>query len=204
MRLPPRSSNQPWPQAFQAILASQGLSAQEMAGGIIRVDAPSALAVLDSLEPLETSVVRINYGKAKDLTKSIEGILTKGRGKVIADDNSNSLIITDTRSRIGQSDRLRAAASISGPRRSRSRPRSCSSTGPTSSSWASSTTWATSNQFFNKLVQRPDPTTGQTYEPDVNIIDLGGNAVSAIGNATARSSAPRSTWSSPPRWAASP
>ena len=93
--------NQPWPQAFQAVLAAQGLSAQEMAGGIIRVDNPSALAALDSLEPLETSVVRINYGKAKDMTKSVEGSLTKGRGKIIADDNSNSLIITDTRSRIG-------------------------------------------------------------------------------------------------------
>ena len=100
MRSQRRDPNQPWPQAFQAILASQGLSAQEMPGGIIRVDAPSALAVLDSLEPLETAVVRINYGKAKDMTKSIEGSLTKGRGKVIADDNSNSLIITDTRSRI--------------------------------------------------------------------------------------------------------
>ncbi|HKP48913.1 MAG TPA: AMIN domain-containing protein, partial [Gemmatimonadales bacterium] len=90
--------NQPWPQAFQAVLAAQGLSAQEMAGGIIRVDNPSALASLDSLEPLETSVVRINYAKAKELTKSVEGSLTKGRGKVIADDNSNSLILTDTRS----------------------------------------------------------------------------------------------------------
>ncbi|HEX6668983.1 MAG TPA: AMIN domain-containing protein, partial [Gemmatimonadales bacterium] len=48
--------NQPWPMAFQAILASQGLSAQEMAGGIIRVDAPGVLSALDSLEPLETSI----------------------------------------------------------------------------------------------------------------------------------------------------
>src|SRR5581483_8639481 len=32
--------NQPWDQAFQAILATQGLSATEMAGGIIRVDSP--------------------------------------------------------------------------------------------------------------------------------------------------------------------
>src|SRR5919106_896094 len=92
--------NQPWPQAFQAILASQGLSAQEMAGGIIRVDNPSALNSLDSLEPLETAVIRINYAKAKELTKSIEGSLTKGRGKVIADENTNSLIITDTRSKV--------------------------------------------------------------------------------------------------------
>jgi len=52
--------NQPWPQAFAAVLATQGLTAQEMPGGIIRVDAPSVLAALDSLEPLETNVVRVN------------------------------------------------------------------------------------------------------------------------------------------------
>ena len=61
MKVTAEVKNQPWPMAFQAILASQGLSAQEMAGGIIRVDARRVLAALDSLEPLETSVVRINY-----------------------------------------------------------------------------------------------------------------------------------------------
>jgi type IV pilus assembly protein PilQ len=42
------------------------------------------------------------------------------------------------------------------------------------------------NQFFNKLVQRFDPFAtqpGTTYKPEVNIIDLGGNSVSGIGNA---------------------
>ena len=92
--------NQPWPQAFQAVLATQGLSAQEMAGGIIRVDAPSALAALDSLEPLETSIVRINYAQAGSLSKTVESILTKSRGRVVADTGSNALILTDTRSRI--------------------------------------------------------------------------------------------------------
>ena len=77
--------DKPWSQAFQAILAAQGLSAQEMPGGIIRVDAPSALAEIDSLEPLETQVVRVNYARAGELGKSIEGILTKNRGKVNAD-----------------------------------------------------------------------------------------------------------------------
>jgi type IV pilus assembly protein PilQ len=42
------------------------------------------------------------------------------------------------------------------------------------------------NQFFNQLVQRCcDPTTGANYKPEVNIIDLGGNSVSALGNANA-------------------
>jgi type IV pilus assembly protein PilQ len=44
----------------------------------------------------------------------------------------------------------------------------------------------TNNQFFNKLIQRPDPngTGGATFEPNVNIVDVGGNSVSAIGNAS--------------------
>ena len=90
--------NQPWPQAFQAILVTQALTAQEMAGGIIRVDAPSTLAALDSLDPLERRPDQLRQGGRP--TKSVEGSLTKGRGKVIADVASNSLIITDTRSKV--------------------------------------------------------------------------------------------------------
>jgi type II secretory pathway component GspD/PulD (secretin) len=42
------------------------------------------------------------------------------------------------------------------------------------------------NQFFNKLVQRCcDAETGKRFLPPVNVIDLGGNSISAIGNADA-------------------
>jgi type IV pilus assembly protein PilQ len=45
---------------------------------------------------------------------------------------------------------------------------------------------ATNTQFYNKLVQRPDPTTdGQSFDPGINVVDLGGNAISAIANADA-------------------
>ena len=37
----------PWTDAFRAVLAAQGLSATEMAGGIIRIDSPRALAALE-------------------------------------------------------------------------------------------------------------------------------------------------------------
>src|SRR6185312_9412904 len=40
-------------------------------------------------------------------------------------------------------------------------------------------------QFFNKLVQRTDPTTGEPFDKNVNVVDLGGGTVSAIGNADA-------------------
>ncbi len=176
--------NQPWPQAFQAILASQGLSAQEMPGGIIRVDAPSVLAALDSLEPLETSVVRINYSKAADLTKSIEGTLTKGRGKVIADVGSNSLIITDTRSKVANVAEFVRGLDIRTPQVS-IKAKIVFVDRTDIEELGIKYDLGTNNQFFNKLVQRQDPNEdpGTTYEPEVNIVDVGGNSVSAIGNA---------------------
>jgi len=174
--------NQPWPQAFQAILASQGLSALEMAGGIIRVDAPSVLASLDSLEPLETNVVRINYGKAKDLTKSVEGSLTKGRGKVIADDNTNSLIITDTRSKVANIAEFVRGLDIRTPQVS-IKAKIVFVDRTDIEELGIKYDLGNNNQFFNRLVQRTDPSTGDSYDKDVNIVDVGGNSVSAIGNA---------------------
>jgi type IV pilus assembly protein PilQ len=175
--------NQPWPQAFHAILASQGLSAQEMPGGIIRVDAPSVLASLDSLEPLETHVVRINYGKAKDMTKSIEGSLTKGRGKVIADDNSNSLIITDTRSKVGNLADFVRGLDIRTPQVS-IKAKIVFVDRTDIEELGIKYDLGSNTQFFNELVQRTDPSTGEPFDSDVNIVDLGGNSVSAIGNAS--------------------
>src|SRR3954447_13377123 len=176
--------NQPWPQAFQAILSAQGLSAQEMAGGIIRVDNPSALASLDSLEPLETSVIRINYARAKDLTKSVEGSLTKGRGKVIADENSNSLIITDTRSRIGNLTDFVQGLDVRTPQVS-IKAKLVFVDRTDIEQLGLKYDLGNKNQFFNKVVQRCcDPTTGKQYQPDVNVVDLGGNALSGVGNAT--------------------
>ena len=175
--------NQPWPQAFQAILAAQGLSAQEMSGGIIRVDNPSALAALDSLEPLETSVVRVNYSKASDLTKSIEGSLTKGRGKVVADVGSNSLIITDTRSRVGNLVDFVKGLDIRTPQVS-IKAKLVFVDRTDIEELGIKYDLGNRNQFFNKVVQRCcDPATGKNYDPAVNVIDLGGNAVSGIGNA---------------------
>src|SRR3954464_9842737 len=174
--------NQQWPQAFPATLASQGLSAQEMPGGIIRVDAPSALAVLDSLEPLETSIVRINYAKAKDLTKSIEGSLTKGRGKVIADENSNSLILTDTRSRLGNLVEFVRGLDIRTPQVS-IKAKIVFVDRTDIEQLGLKYDLGSNSQFFNSLVQRTNPATGTAFPTTTNVIDLGGNSVSAIGNA---------------------
>ncbi len=178
--------NQPWPQAFQAILATQGLSAQEMTGGIIRVDAPSALAALDSLEPLETSIVRINYAQAGSLAKTVESILTKNRGRVVADTGSNALILTDTRSRIASVTDFVRGLDIRTPQLS-IQAKIIFVDRTDIEQLGIKYDLGSRTQFFNKLVQRNDPnsTTGGSFAKDVNVIDLGGNSVAAVGNAGA-------------------
>ena len=178
--------NQPWPQAFAAILAAQGLTAQEMPGGIIRVDAPSTLAALDSTEPLETAVVRVNYKQADSLAKTVESIVTKGRGRVIADRGSNALVITDTHSHIGQVTDFVRGLDVRTPQIS-IQAKIIFVDRTDLQQLGLRYDIGSRTQFFNKLVQRPDPTKtdGTTYPSNVNIIDIGGNSLSAIGNADA-------------------
>ena len=177
--------NQPWPQAFQAVLATQGLSAQEMAGGIIRVDSPTALAALDSLEPLETSIVRINYAQAGSLAKTVESILTKNRGRVVADTGSNALILTDTRSRIASVSDFVRGLDIRTPQLS-IQAKIIFVDRTDVEQLGLKYDLGNRNQFFNKLVQHADPLNpGKFLDKAVNVIDLGGNSVSAIGNADA-------------------
>jgi type IV pilus assembly protein PilQ len=182
--------NQPWTQAFYAVLATQGLSATELPGGIIRVDSPSALSALDSLEPLETVVVRMNYARAKEMSKNLDGILTKGRGKVFPDTASNSLIITDTRSRIQNIANFARSLDIRTPQVAiqakiifvnRS---SLEELGLKYDLGSQST-------FYNSLVQRPDPANpGDMYDPGTTVVGLGGNSLAAVGNPEASISQP--------------
>jgi len=182
--------NQPWTQAFYAVLATQGLSASELPGGIIRVDSPAALSALDSLEPLETVVVRMNYARAKEMSKNLDGILTKGRGKVYSDTASNSLIITDTRSRVQSIVEFTRSLDIKTPQVAIQAKivfvnrTSLDQLGLKYDLGSQST-------FFNSLVQRPDPNDpGSNYDPGTTVVGLGGNSLAAVGNADANISQP--------------
>jgi type IV pilus assembly protein PilQ len=180
--------NQPWTQAFYAVLATQGLSATELPGGIIRVDSPSALSALDSLEPLETIVVRMNYARAKEMSKNLDGILTKGRGKVYPDTASNSLIITDTRSRIQNIAAFARGLDIRTPQVAIQAKiifvnrTSLTELGLKYDLGGSST-------YFNSVVQRPDAS-GDPQDPGTTVVGLGGNSLAAVGNPEASISQP--------------
>lgn len=184
--------NQPWPAAFQAILSSQGLTAAELPGGIIRVDAPSVLAALDSTEPLETSLVRINYASAGAMVKTVESILTKGRGRVVADSVSNALIITDTKSKLANITDFVRGLDIRTPQLS-IQAKIIFVDRTDVEQLGVKYDLGSRTQFFNRLIQRPDPVNPanpQGLAPNINVVDLGGNQVAAIGNAEASISAP--------------
>ena len=177
--------DQPWPQAFNAILGAYGLSVQELPGGILRVDSPRALAELDSLEPLQTKVIRINYAKAGALKGAVESALSGGRGVVYADSSTNSLFLTETQSRLPELESFVRSLDV----------RTASVSIQAKLIFVDRTDLealglrydlGSRNNFFNRIIQRPDPLqAGQPYIPGVNVVNLGGNSVAAVGNAEA-------------------
>jgi type IV pilus assembly protein PilQ len=87
-------TNQPWDVALRTLLQAYGLAAEELAGGIIRVDAMEALASRAAAEPLVTQAFRINYVPAGSLAGTFEQ-LKSDRGSIVADTSTNTLIVTD-------------------------------------------------------------------------------------------------------------
>ena len=177
--------DKPWTEAFYAILASQGLSMQEMPGGILRVDAPANLAEIDSLEPTQTAVVRVNYARVAELANSLKGVLTPKRGSVIPDTATNSVIITDTKTNLPNVVDFVTQLDLR-PKQVSIQAKIIFVDRTDLEQLGFKYDIGSRNQFYNRIIQRPDPLKGgQPYDPGVNVVNLGGNEVAAIGNATA-------------------
>ena len=176
--------NKTWGEIFQALLAQQGLSATVMAGDIIRVDSPGELSKLDSIEVLTQAVVRLNYAKAAEMANNVTKMMTKNRGSVTPDTSTNSLILVDTRTRIDAIRQFVEALDLKTPTIA-IQARLIFVDRTDLQQLGVKYDIGTANQFFNNIVQRTDPTTGQPYNPNTNVVNLGGNSVSAISNADA-------------------
>jgi type IV pilus assembly protein PilQ len=215
--------DQPWDVALRAILQSQGLAAVEDANGIIAVDSFENIASQQATEPLSTQIVPVNYARAGSLVETIKSLLSKDcqvaragggatrgsgsgdaciiRGSVVADSGTNRLIITDVPSRLGEitgyvqdldvrTPQVAIKAKIIFVNRT-----DIEALGVTYD-------LGSQTQFFNKLVQRTDPSTfqpvdtdgdgindafgGDPFDQNTNVVDIGGNALAAISNANAR------------------
>jgi type IV pilus assembly protein PilQ len=177
--------NQPWTEAFAAVLATQGLQAIELPGGIIRVDSPAALAALDSIEPLTTRMLPVNYASAGQLLPSVRSVLSK-RGSVVSDTTTNSLIVTETRSRVGEVQDFVKNLDIRTPQISIQAKIifvDRTNVEALGLQYDFGAIRSGDGPFFNKLVQRVDPLTGDPF--DAAVTDLNGDGVAAIANADA-------------------
>ena len=176
--------DQPWDLAMNAVLAAHGLSAITLPGGIIRVDSRTAIAAQDSLEPVSTQVVPIDYARATSLAPSIAGVVS-ARGKIAADSVTNSIIVTETTSRLDRVVTFIRSLDQRTPQVAiQSRIVFVDRT--SLENLGIRYDLGTSSQFFNRLVQRPDPANpGSTLDPATTVVNLGGNAIAAIANATA-------------------
>jgi type IV pilus assembly protein PilQ len=100
----------PWDQAFDIVLQANNLGAEKI-GNVVRI-VPlerlsaerkvrvEAVKATEELEPLVTEVIPINYGSVKVIGDAgIKPILSI-RGKVVVDERTNTLIVTDIRSNV--------------------------------------------------------------------------------------------------------
>ena len=190
--------NQPWDLAFHAVLESQGLDVVTLPGGIFNVVSKAELARADSTVPIETRLVRINYAKATSLVPAVASIVTK-RGAVVADSTSNSLVITEVSSRINQVADFVQGLDLRTPQVS-IQAKIIFVDRTDVEELGVKYDLGSTTQFFNRLIQRPDPRSAQPVDTDLdgvpdalvptknfastdNIVSLGGNSLSAIGNA---------------------
>ena len=191
--------NQPWDLAFKAVLEAQGLAYQVLDGGIINVLQKADLARADSTVPIETRLVRVNYAKASALVPAVTSIVTKSRGQVVADSTTNSLVITDVASRVDQVADFVRGLDVPTPQVS-IQAKIIFVNRTDVEQLGIKYDLGSATQFFNRLVQRPDPSTAKpvdtnldgvpdalvatgNFSPDQVIVDLGGNSLSALGNA---------------------
>ncbi|HUR33792.1 MAG TPA: AMIN domain-containing protein [Vicinamibacterales bacterium] len=220
--------DQPWDVALRAILEAQGFAAAEDPNtGIITVDSYENIGSKQAAEPLATQLVSINYARAASLVGTISNLLSRDcskpgstmmsgggsvssgclvRGNVSADTATNTLIITEAASRIGDLLGYVQALDVRTPQVA-IKAKIIFVNRTDIEDLGITYDLGTQTQFFNRLVTRTDPTTftpvdrngdgvpdavggGTPFAPDVNIIDLGGNQLSGVANANQRVAGP--------------
>ncbi|HEX6573970.1 MAG TPA: AMIN domain-containing protein [Gemmatimonadaceae bacterium] len=213
--------NQPWDVALRAILQGQGLAASEDgSSGIITVDSYKNIVAKQASEPLITQMVAVNYAKAGSLVGTLTGLLARdctpggvqqaqqnaqtscyARGAVAADTATNTLLITETASRMPDLLSYVKSLDIRTPQVAIKAKIIFVNRTDIEELGLSYDLGTGNDQFFSQLVQRTDPTTAKPVDtngdgvPDAfgggtpiagDRVLLGGNALAAIANANAR------------------
>ncbi len=120
-----RLKNVPWDQAMDIILKTKGLD-QRRAGNVILIAPTDEIAAreklelearrqVEELERLRTEFIRINYAKAADIAALLSqenNKILSPRGSVSVDERTNTLLVKDTNSSLGNVRTLLAELDI--------------------------------------------------------------------------------------------
>ncbi len=210
--------DQPWDVALRAILSSQGYAAKEDQDGIISVDSYENIAKQQATEPVQTRIISVNYARASSLVSTVKSLLSKdcpagasgsspnsseckSRGDVSADSGTNRLLVTDVPSRLEEIANYIKDLDVRTPQVS-IKTKIILVDRTNIQDIGVSYDLGDNGTFFNKLVQRTDPSTfkpvdtngdgvpdavvGTPFPSNTQVINIGGNSLAAISNATQR------------------
>ncbi len=122
-----RLQNVPWDQALDILMTTKGLDMRRNGNVIIVAPAEEiaarekaeleALMDIQTLEPLRSEFLQVNYAKAADLAELIGGQssnnpLISDRGSVGIDERTNTLLVQDTADRLANIRRLVATLDV--------------------------------------------------------------------------------------------
>jgi type IV pilus assembly protein PilQ len=197
--------DQPWDVALDAILNSQGLAKTVDASGIITVDSYANILLKQSSEPLVTRHVQVNYAKASALVTTVQSLLSRdcraaaaaasepgnastmqnsqqcpARGQVVADSATNTLLISEVPSRLGELLAYITALDVRTPQVS-IKAKIISVNRTATEQLGLSYDLGSARGFSNRLAPRVDES-GEPLPGDF-LIELGGNALTGIANA---------------------
>jgi len=113
-----RLQNVPWDQALDLVLKAKGLDSRQT-GNVLMVAPAQEIAErerqqielnkhLAELAPLNTDFIRIHYARASEVVELFKagseegGSLISGRGSVVVDERTNSIIVTDTAAKLAE------------------------------------------------------------------------------------------------------
>ena len=117
-RITLRLQNVPWDQALELVLKTKGLDKRQVGNELMVAPAAEiaererqqieANKQIAELAPLISEFIRIRYAKASEVVALFQagseegGTLISGRGSVIVDQRTNSLIVTDTAAKLAE------------------------------------------------------------------------------------------------------
>lgn len=184
-------NDQPWDVALETILAGQGLVASENEYGIIRVDNITDLNDREAIEPIRTVAHRISFGTASEIQTAVQPLLSE-RGQATVGQGTNTLVVSDIQRVQDAIADLLQDLDIETPQVSiQAKLIFVNRTDLNEFGVTYELKDSRGNQFNQLSSGAADfDGDGVPEETDDPVVLLGGNSVAALGNATARVTAP--------------